>query len=323
VQLAILTDIHYAGAREQQRKGYPVAHIRNPWQRAAVMTYRHFFWHRDPFAHNHLLDAFINCARDADLVVANGDYSCDSAAIGVADAASCESAAECLSKLHRAFPDRFMATVGDHELGKKTLGGNKGGLRIESYVRSRKTLGLQRFWTREVGPFVLMGITSTLAALPVYESEAFAEEVEQWRILREEHLNEIRAGFEALRPGQRVLLFCHDPTALPFLWRDEIVRKKIGQIERTVIGHLHSRLIFFKSHLLAGMPVIRFLGHTPERLSRALREARHWKPFKVLLCPSLSGIQLLKDGGFYTTRLNDGKPLQFHWHPLPWQSPRD
>jgi hypothetical protein len=255
--------------------------------------------------------------------VANGDYSCDSAAIGVADAASCESAAECLSKLHRAFPDRFMATVGDHELGKKTLGGNKGGLRIESYVRSRKTLGLQRFWTREVGPFVLMGITSTLAALPVYESEAFAEEVEQWRILREEHLNEIRAGFEALRPGQRVLLFCHDPTALPFLWRDEIVRKKIGQIERTVIGHLHSRLIFFKSHLLAGMPVIRFLGHTPERLSRALREARHWKPFKVLLCPSLSGIQLLKDGGFYTTRLNDGKPLQFHWHPLPWQSPRD
>src|SRR3954469_22662938 len=109
VQLAILSDIHYAGAGEQERKGYPVAHLTNRFQRAAVVTYRRYFWHRDPFAHNHLVDAFIASAAGVDLVVANGDYSCDSAAIGVADDASYESAAECLTKLRGAFPGRFEA----------------------------------------------------------------------------------------------------------------------------------------------------------------------------------------------------------------------
>jgi hypothetical protein len=99
-----------------------------------------------------------------------------------------------------------------------------------------------------------------------------------------------------------VLLFCHDPTALPFLAKEEPIRRNFDRIERTIIGHLHSSLILFKSRLLTGMPVIRFLGQTPLRLSSALREARYWKPFKVLLCPSLAGIELLKDGGFYTAQ---------------------
>src|SRR5207253_7886503 len=117
---------------------------------------------------------------------------------------------------------------------------------------------------------------------------------------------------------QRILLFCHDPTALPFLWHEAPVRGKLPQIERTIIGHLHSRLILFKSRLLAGMPVINFLGHTPHRLSSALREARYWKPFKVLLCPSLSGIELLKDGGFYTAEIDpEGhEPAGFRFHRL-------
>jgi hypothetical protein len=282
----------------------------------AIALYRKHFWQRDPFAHNHLLDQFIGACRESDLVVANGDYSCDSAAIGVADEAARASARECLTKLRDAFAGRFEATIGDHELGKKAMGGNKGGLRIESLLRTQSELQLKPFWQRRCGNYLLMGVTSSLIAFPIYAPEALPEERAQWEKSREEHLEEIRSAFLALVPDERVLLFCHDPTALPFLARDEVIGRKLKQIERTIIGHLHSRLIFIKSRLLAGMPVIRFLGHTPLRLSSALREARFWKSFKVLLCPSLAGIELLKDGGFYTCQFEpDSKQaLGFQLH---------
>jgi hypothetical protein len=114
------------------------------------------------------------------------------------------------------------------------------------------------------------------------------------------------------------LLFCHDPTALPFLWRDETVRPKLSQVEQTIIGHLHSNLIFWKSRWLAGMPTIPFLGHTTKRLSTALREARYWRPFNVRLCPSLAGVELLKDGGFYTAELDSDarQPARFQLHRI-------
>jgi hypothetical protein len=315
VQLAILSDIHYAGSAERQRAGYPVSHVTSRIERVAITLYRNHFWQRDPFAHNHLLDEFIAASGQTDLVVANGDYSCDSAAIGVADDAACASASECLAKMRNAFRGRFEATIGDHELGKKALGGDKGGLRIESLLRTQSELQLKPFWQRQCGNYLLMGVTSSLIAFPIYAPEALPDERPRWENFREQHLQEIRSAFSTLAPDQRVLLFCHDPTALPFLARDEVIGGKLNQIERTIIGHLHSRLIFIKSRLLAGMPVIRFLGHTPLRLSSALHEARFWKPFKVLLCPSLAGIELLKDGGFYTCELG-ASPLRFEFHRL-------
>src|SRR3954454_24410630 len=118
-----------------------------------------------------------------------------------------------------------------------------------------------------------MGIVSTLVALPVFEPEILSLEKAEWQELRREHLERIGQAFRGLQTGERVLLFCHDPTALPFLWREESVRGKLPQVERTIIGHLHSRLILLKSKILAGMPVIAFLGHTPQRLSSALHEA--------------------------------------------------
>jgi hypothetical protein len=56
-------------------------------------------------------------------------------------------------------------------------------------------------------------------------------------------------------------------------------------------------------------------------MSSALREARYWKPFQVMLCPSLAGIELLKDGGYYTVELEAeaAPPAEFHFHPLPRQ----
>ncbi len=320
LRINIISDIHFASASEKARCDHPYASISNPLQRWCVKQYRQWLWMRDLFAHNHLLDRFLEQSAGAELVVANGDYSCDSAAIGVADDAAHQSAEECLAKLREAFGERFHAVIGDHEIGKKMMAADVGGLRLASFRKAQISLGLLPFWKRELGRYLLVGITSTVVAWPIYEPEALPGERIEWERLRHDHMAEIRETFAALDPSQRVLLFCHDPSALPFLWQDEMVRAKLPQIERTIIGHLHSNVIFRLSGWLSGMPSVRFLGHTPRRLSEALRESRHWLPFKPLLCPSTSGIQLLKDGGYLVASLDlsGRKPAHFELHRLQW-----
>jgi hypothetical protein len=317
----VVSDVHYAGAAEQARCDYRHACISSPLRRLITRLYRRLIWLHDPFAHNYLLDKFLTAASSADLVVANGDYSCDSAFIGVADDPAFQSAQECLEKLRAKFGDKLHGTMGDHELGKKALSADLGGLRLASYERATADLGLKPFWQLEAGNYVLLGVTSSLLALPVLESEALPEELPDWRQLRAEHMGEITRAFRGLKPHQRLLLFCHDPTALPYLAELPDVREKLPQIERTIIGHLHSNLVLFNSRFLCGMPTINFLGHTPRRISSALRQARHWKPFNLLLCPSLSGVQLLKDGGYCSIELDlAGKtPARFHKYPLAWK----
>ena len=318
ITLAIASDIHYAGAAERARGEYCLCAIGNPLQRLAIRLYRHYFWLRNPFAHNHLLDTFLAKTAGADLGIANGDYSCDSGFIGISDDAAFDSASECIGKLRAGFGANLRATCGDHELGKKPLGADTGGLRLKSLARAQQDLAIPPFWQENVGNYVLLGVVSTLLALPVYEPEGLPEERAQWRELQREHVDRIRCAFAQLRPYQRVILFCHDPSALPFLWREPEIRAKLPQVECTVIGHLHSKLILRKSRILAGMPSIGFFGHTVQRLSVALSEARVWRHFNVLLCPSLAGIELLKDGGYYTAELDASaaEPARFNFHPL-------
>ncbi|HEX4646293.1 MAG TPA: metallophosphoesterase [Verrucomicrobiae bacterium] len=318
-QIAILSDIHYAGAAEQARgNDFEFRGLKNPLLRLAVRMHRRFVWLRNPLNQNHLLDEFIRRAGSPDMVVANGDYSCNSAFIGLSDDAAFESARECLGKLRERFGPNFQASIGDHELGKISFVGGRGGMRLASWRRATRDLGLPPLWRVELGNYILMGVASSIVALPVFEADTLAEERAEWREIRERHLAEIRETFAALKPAQRVLLFCHDPTALPFLWREEAVRGKIQQIEQTIIGHLHSPLVLWQGRLMAGMPPVNFLGHTAKRLSAALREARHWQPFKLRLCPSLAGIELLKDGGYYTAELDEEarKPAKFEFHGL-------
>jgi len=320
IHLAIVSDIHHASPQESARRMTMFNPIRGRARRWLVRQYRSRLWLRDPFAHNHLFDRFLEESRGVDFAVANGDYSCDSAYVGVSDDAAFASAELCLSKLRGQFGTNFQATFGDHEIGKKMLAANEGGLRLASYHRARRELKLDPSWSVEVGRYLLIGVTSTLAALPLYESEALPEERPEWRRLRDEHLNAIAGLFDAARPEQKILLFCHDPSALPFLGRLGAVTRKLPQLERTIIGHLHSPALIKLSGIIAGMPTIRFLGHTPRRLSGAVREARHWKPFRVLLCPSLTGVQLLKDGGYFTVELDrDAAVLpRFVFHALKW-----
>jgi hypothetical protein len=311
--ILIVSDVHYASAGERQRPDYEARVVVNPLLRGTVRAYRHYIWKRDPFAHNHLLDGFMEDAGTPDLVVANGDYCCDTAFVGVSDPAARESARECLDRLRERFGNRLRCVLGDHELGKLSLLGSQGGLRLESLRVARSELGVNPLWRYEFGRHVLIGVTSSLLALPVLEPETLPEERAEWRAERELHFDEVRRAFEALTKEQRVILFCHDPTALPFLVRDPVVRERLRQVELTVIGHLHSNLIFWNARWLAGMPVIRFLGNAVRRMSSALREARHWRPLNVRLCPALSGVELLNDGGYgrIAIQLEGGSPPRY------------
>lgn len=318
IALAIVSDIHYASAAEQARgERYEFAGIPNPGLRLLVRCFRHYFWLRHPMRHNGLLDRFLAESSRAEYLVSNGDYSCNSGFVGVSDDAACQSARECLGKLRQKFGPNFRANFGDHELGKVSFFGGQGGMRLASFRRARQELGLQPFWQLELGRYMLTGVLSSLVAYPVFEPDTLPAERVEWQRLRCEHLEEIRQAFNTLDPAQRVLLFCHDPTALPFL--QPLIQARLSQIEHTIIGHLHSPLILWKSRWLAGMPRLTFLGHTTRRLSSALRQARHWRPFKVRLCPSLAGIELLKDGGYLTAELDPlgERPAQFHRHRLP------
>jgi hypothetical protein len=309
----VLSDIHYAAAAERERGCTEFQVIHNLALRLFVKAYRHFIWRRDPFAHNHLLDRFLAEARGADYVVANGDYSCDTAFVGVSDPAAFQSARECLEKMRRQFGPNLQVNLGDHELGKMSLFGGCGGMRMASWNRAEQELGLAPLWNLRLGRYLLVGVTSSLLALPVMEPDILPEEKKAWLNLRRQHQELLHAALSGLAPEDRLLLFCHDPTALPFLWEDEFVRARLAQIEATVIGHLHSPAILWKSRMLAGMPTISFLGNSVRRMSTALHQGRIWRPFRVKLCPSLGGIELLKDGGYIRVVLDlTGRlPLRF------------
>ena len=317
--IGILSDIHYAGPGEQARgDGYEAMGL-SPLAGTLLGGYRRFVWLHQPLRKNYLLDRFLECASGYDCVIANGDYSCDSSFTGLSDDAALESARLCLEKLRCRYAGNFQANFGDHELGKLSLTGHRGGMRLVSWRRAINDLSLEPFWTRQNGVYLLMGVVSSLLALPVFVRDMLPEERGEWEKLRAAHLGQIREAFSQLSPDKKVILFCHDPTALPFLWQEPTVRSRVGQIEQTIIGHLHSPLILWKSRVLSGMPVLRFLGHSVQRFSSALREAQHWKPFRVRLCPSLAGIELLKDGGYYSMELDvsGNVPARFTRHQLP------
>jgi hypothetical protein len=319
-RLLILSDVHYASDAEKAMGECEFEAILNPALRLLVKCFRHFFWMRNPHAHNGQLDRFLEQAGTPDWVIGNGDYSCDAGFIGIATEAVFASVSEVFAKLNHRFPDHFRPNYGDHELGKMSLFGGQGGLRLSSWQRSQSELGMTPFWQIDLGSYKLMGMVSSLIALPVYEPEVLPEELPEWQELRAQHLRQIARAFRDLSPSHKVILFCHDPTALPWLLGLDEVRSRLSQIEVTWIGHLHSPFLLWKSRLLAGMPVIRFLGNSIRRMSAALHEARCWSNFKVRLCPALAGTQLLKDGGYFEMRLDPSAQQNpcYLWHPLPW-----
>jgi len=317
MRVLVVSDIHYASAAEQKRRGYEAAAVPAGWQRTLLRAYRRHVWLRDPFAHNGLLDRFLAQTGEVDLVVANGDFSCDSAFVGVSDDAAADSARIALGRLRDVLGNRFCAVIGDHELGKVSLVGRRGGLRWASWQRATGELGLEPFWRRDLGSCVALGLCSSLLALPVYLPESLSEEQASWRQLRESYLREIQEHLAREDPKRPLLLFLHDPTALPFLGALPAMQGCLPQVAATIIGHLHSPLVFWKSRLLAGLPPVRVFGHAVRRMTEALHQARSWRPFRVHLCPSLAGIELLKDGGYLEVLSHTHDGVRVRRHRIP------
>lgn len=318
VSVLVVSDIHYAGAEEQSRGQPRVALSNNRLLQTMMLAWDRLVWVRDPLAHNHLLDRFIEAAGPAEWVVANGDYACDAACVGVSDDAALASAKECLHRLRGHFGRRLRATLGDHELGKTSFVGGKGGMRLGSWSRAVGELDIRPFWQIEVGRYVLLGVASPLIGLEVYRPDALAEEWPEWERLRTRHVAEVGAAFQQLSPGHRVVLFCHDPSALPYLLHLPPVAARLAQIELTVVGHLHSEWFLRQARRLAGFPTVTWLGPTVRRWTQGLNAARHWQDFNVALCPSLAGIELDRCGGWLTLELDPdgGQPIHVIRHQM-------
>ncbi len=319
VKLLIVSDIHYAGPRESARgSDYELTVIRQPLVRLLARALRHWFWMRDPLARSPQLEVFLSKTEPADLVVVNGDNILDTGFIGLADPAGRESAEKCIGKLRVKFGDRLHLVMGDHELGKRHMFSDVGNMRLASWETATGPLRIKPFWRITTGRYVLMGVTSSLIALPAHGADVLAEERSEWERLRNDHLEEVRTAFDSLKVEQRVLLFCHDPTALPFLGAEEIIQKRLPQIEQTIVGHLHTDFILWKSRLLAGMPTTRAFGSGVYKMTAALQKAKAWRPFHVRLCPALAGVELFNDGGYYTVQLDPTarQPARFTFHPL-------
>ncbi len=320
MKLLVLSDVHYASDAEKARAGHEARVIGNPLLRNAAHLWRTAIWLRNPCAHNHLLDAIVRQNPDPDLVIANGDFTIDSAFVGVSDSAALESARIAVEQLRGAYGDRFHGTIGDHDLGKMSLFGGAGGPRFASFEHCTTTLGLSPAWSLDFGVYRLLGLTSTLLALPVFRDEIIPAELPAWEVARERQLQFFGEAIGGLAPGRRLILFVHDPTALSFLRDEPAMQARMADVEATVIGHLHTPLILNLARRLAGIPRIQWMGVTARRYTTALREAACWNAFKVTLCPSPSGCQLLKDGGYLRAELDPSgvNPVRFERVRLPW-----
>jgi hypothetical protein len=159
--LAILSDVHYASPAEQARgDDYEFSYVHNPALRLIIKMYRRYYWLRYPLRQNYLVDRFVEDAAPLkpDYVIANGDFAVNTDSVGLSDGAAYESARECLGKLRAHFGSRLRATFGDHELGKLSFFGGRGGLRLASWHRACE-LGLEPFWQLSLGKYLLCRFT--------------------------------------------------------------------------------------------------------------------------------------------------------------------
>jgi hypothetical protein len=166
------------------------------------------------------------------------------------------------------------------------------------------------------GDFHLIGINSSLFGLHLFLPEALEDEVPEWHRRRVEHTREVCEAFDGLPERARVLLFCHDPSALAVLRRFPSVQMRIHQIERTILGHLHTPALLALVKLLPKIPKVNPKYPVARIIAHSLRDARTWKMFNPILCPSTFGTGKHVSGGLLFVETTRGGELVARRHRI-------
>ena len=272
--------------------------VRRRWRRGLYRVRRRFWnshpeWREAAFRRAlHEVEVF-----EPEWVIANGDYGGDHGGVGLSDTATFESASRVVNLIRTLYADRARFVFGDHDLGKYSTELRNGGIRLNSLELGEKKLGIPSFWQEVDEDIHLIGVNSSLFTLDLFLPEALADEIPEWRRRREQHIEHVSRAFDGLPPKARVLLFCHDPSALHALSQVPVVTKRLRQIEMTVIGHLHApsllrlaRLVPTRSGWKPKYPVARIVA-------QGLEGVRSWKMFHPVLCPSTFGAGQHFSGG--------------------------
>jgi hypothetical protein len=298
LRIAVISDFHVMGPQEKacaeasyHAIGADPHPVRRRW-RSGLHRVRRRFWNAHPEWREAAFLKALEQVRDykPDWVIANGDYGGDHGGVGVSDDATFESAAGVIQAIRRRFRSSCRFVFGDHDLGKYSTLLRGGGIRLRSLELGEERLGIPSFWHEVDEDVHLIGINSSLFTLDQFLPEALVHEIPEWEKRRDRHYAEVSEAFLHLPSRARVLLFCHDPSALHALAQLPAVRNRLGQIERTVIGHLHSPGLLKLARLLPRKPgawkprypVARIIAH-------GLEGVQSWAQFKPVVCPSTFG----------------------------------
>jgi len=318
LRVAVISDVHVLGHQENlgaARIARELGRERGPWRRSwrqGLFALRRRFWNWIPEARFACFVMALERIEDAqpDLVVANGDYGGDARGVGLSDDHTLESAAAVVHFMRLLFPEKCRFVFGDHELGKYSTELRQGGIRLASLLRGERQLGIRSFWREDRAPFVLIGVNSSLFLLDLFLPEALPEESGRWRALQAAHHAEVTAAFAGLADDARVILFCHDPSALGALHEIPAVRRRLPQVEATVIGHLHTPRLLRVTRWLRHLPALKPRYPVARIVAHGARAARDWPAFRPVVCPAAFGAGQHLSGGLLLLEAEADGPLR-------------
>ncbi len=316
MRLSVISDIHVLGPSEHERARELVSDIGRQHGMFRAL-WRHFlhgarnrFWNWKPESRR---ACFMRALEDMhayhpDWVIANGDYGGDAEGVGLSHENTYESAAGVITLMREIFPERCHFIFGDHDIGKYSTIMRQGGIRLASLDVGEQQLGIRSFWHERVDDIQLIGVNSSLITLDHFLPEALTEEVPEWRRRREEHEQRVAETFATLEQDARVILFCHDPSALGVLIRNPIIYDKVRHIELTVLGHLHEPRLLSVIQRLPKLPEWKPRYPVARIITEGLRSAQTWSLFKPIVCPSPFGTGHHLSGGLlYVEKNADNK----------------
>ena len=313
MRLAVISDVHVMGPSEKDkhnesfnRLGEGLPRMHGAWRRSLHRLRRRFWVDHPEARHQSFLHALDTVASyNPDWIVANGDYGGDTLGIGMSDASTFESVASVVTLIRHMFPNNAHFIFGDHEIGKYSTALKQGGIRLKSLQRGEELLGIRSFWTERVDGFHLVGVNSSLFVLDLFLPEALADEIPEWRRLRTEHIDQVNASFENLPADARVLLFCHDPSALSVISELPGVQRHISQIERTILGHYHAPSLLSLAKLVRLLPKLDPKYPVARITMHGVHGIKGWRKFRPIVCPATFGAGHHVPGGVLFVETNE------------------